>query len=144
MSTDSWRNDVLLGFESVSAALRQSVDIPAIGYSGDEKRVSFPVVSGNNIVMVSYSFDDQKKSLSRREVKLKDVLEENIAGSSAGKLVLSLDEFSIQYLYTDPVKKASEWKTEWKKKDGAFAAVRFISKVHNEEFNKTVFIPIAQ
>ena len=144
ISTDSWRNDILLGFESVSAALRQSVSIPAIGYSGDAKSVSFPAVSGNNVVEASYSFDAQKKALIRRETKLKDILEKNIDGHSDGRSVLSLDEFSVRYLYRDPLKNISEWRAEWKKADGIFAAVRFTSKTHNEEFNKTVFIPIAQ
>lgn len=144
ISTDSWRNDILLGFESVSAALRQSVNIPTIGYSGDAKSISFPIVSGNNIVRASYYFDAQKKALIRRETKLKDILEEKIDSSPEGISVLSLDEFSIQYLYRDPLSNISEWRAEWKKEDGIFAAVKFTSKTHNEEFNKTVFIPIAE
>ena len=94
--------------------------------------------------MASYSFDDQKKAFTRRDVKLKDVLEETIGGSSEGRPVISVDELSIRYLYRDPAKDVAQWKTEWKKEDGVFIAVRFISKSHNEEFNKTVFIPIAQ
>lgn len=144
VSTDHWRNDVLLGFESIAAALRQTVDIPDIGYSGDEKSLSFLTPSGNNIIKASYSFDAQKKALIRRETKLKDVSEENVDAHSDSKSVLSLDEFSIRYLYKDPLKDSSEWRTEWKKEDGIFAAVRFTSKTHNEEFNKTVFIPIAE
>jgi prepilin-type N-terminal cleavage/methylation domain-containing protein len=144
ISTDSWRNDILLGLESVSAELRQSVSIPAIGYSGDAKSVSFPAVSGNNVVRASYFFDPQKKALMRREIKSKDITEENIGSHSGARSVLSLDDFSVRYLYKDIFNDASEWRTEWKKEDGVFAAVRFTSKAHNEEFNKTVFIPVAQ
>ena len=144
ISTDSWRNDILLGFESVSAELRQSVDIPTIGFSGDAKSISFPVVSGNNIVRASYYFDAQKKTLMRRETKIENITEENAGGHSDGRPVLSLDEFSVRYLYRDPLSNISEWRAEWKKTDGVFTAIQFISKTHNEEFNKTVFIPIAQ
>ncbi|MDO8536216.1 MAG: type II secretion system protein [Candidatus Omnitrophota bacterium] len=143
ISTDSWRNDILLGFESVSAELRQGVDIPAIGYKGDAKSFSFPAPSGNSIVKASYLFDAQKKALVRSETKLKDILREDIIGSTGGKSMLYLDDFSVQYLYRDPLTEISEWKTEWKKEDGVFIAVKFTGKSHNEEFNKTVFIPIA-
>ena len=144
IGTDSWRNDMLLGFESISAALRQSVDIPAVGYSGDAKSISFLTVSGNNVVRASYYFDAQKKALMKRETKLKDISEEKVDGPSDSIRVLSLDDFSVQYLYRDPVSNVSEWRAGWNKADGVFAAVRFTSKTHNEEFNKTVFIPIAQ
>jgi len=144
ISTDSWRNDILLGFESIAAALRQTVDIPDIGYSGDEKSISFLTISGNNIIRESYSFDAQKKALTKSKTKLKDISENDKGGQAAGIPFLSLDEFSIRYLYRDHLKNTSQWRDEWKKEDGIFAAVQFTAKTHNEEFNKTVFIPIAE
>ena len=144
VSTDHWRNDLLLSFESMAAELRQSVNIPSIGYIGDVKSISFLTVSGDNIVRESYSFDAQNKSLMRGETKLKDITEEDKGGHLPYRPVLSLDEFSIQYLYRDNTNNISEWRSEWKKADGIFAAVRFTSKTHDEEFIKTVFIPIAE
>jgi hypothetical protein len=144
INTDYWRNNILLDFESISSELRQSVNVPDIGFSGDVKSVSFPTISGNNIVKITYSFDPLKKTIVRSEAGLKDVLAERISGYSPGKSILSMDEFSVKYLQRDVVKGTSEWKSEWDKEDGIFTAIKFTLKTHDEEFNKTVFIPIAE
>lgn len=141
---DLWRNDMILSLEAVSKDLRQSLDIPAIGFEGNSKTFSFPVVSGDNIVMTSYSFDAGAKVLARSQAMYKDILEEKINVSTSVKDIVSLDEFSAQYLKADKDAKTLEWKDEWKKEDGIFAAVRFKYKAHNEEFQKTIFVPIAQ
>ncbi|MDP3791112.1 MAG: type II secretion system protein [Candidatus Omnitrophota bacterium] len=139
-----WINDMVLNFETVSKELRQSLDVPAIGFEGDIKSFSFPGLSGNKIVKVSYSFDAAAKAIKRSETMIKDIIEEKMKVESVEKNAFPLDEFSAQYLKMDKDSKSLEWKDEWKKEDGIFIAVRFKGKSHNEEFQKTIFIPIAQ
>lgn len=140
-TSDFWRNDVILSFEALSSKLRQSLNIPLIGFEGSPQEISFPALSGNTIVRISYYFDVGKKSLIRKEARLKDILEEKEEISK--RSTLSLDEFSVQYLYINPETKKYEWKTSWKKEEGIFIAVKFNGKAHNELFQKTVFIPVS-
>lgn len=143
-NTDFGKNFIMLSFESISGALRQSIDMPAIGFEGGASSLSFPAISKDSVVKVSYLFDGAKKMLSRKETSLKDIIGEDTVNSPISKDIVSLDEFHIQYLYRDPLNKNLEWRGSWKKEDGIFIAVRFTGKAHNEEFRKTVFIPIAQ
>ena len=121
-----WRNDIILGLEAVSKELRQSIDMPEIGFEGDVKSFSFPSISGSKIIKVVYSFDSAGKVLKRNE-----------------KDVLSLDEFSVQYMRFDLKAGDVEWTDSWKKEDGIFTAIRFKGKSHDEEFTRTVFIPVS-
>ena len=139
-----WRNDIILGLETVSKELRQSIDIPEIGFEGQEKSFSFASISGNKIIKVVYSFDSAGKMLKRKEYAMKDIIEENIKESGIEKDILPLDDFSAQYMRFDLQTGSVEWMDSWKKEDGLFTAIRFKGKLHNEEFTRTIFIPISQ
>lgn len=141
---DSWRNSLILNLESVSKNLRRGLDVPAIGFEGDSNSFSFPALSGNNIIKTSYSYSRDTKVLTRGESMMKDIIAKKLKIDMLERDVLSLDEFTVQYLKVDKETKGLEWEDEWKKEDGIFAAIRFKGKSHNEEFQKTIFIPVSE
>lgn len=140
-ASDSRRNDVILGFESVSGEIRQGIEMPPIGYEGGPKGFSFPAVSGNTIVKIQYSFDDARKMLVRRESRLQDII--NKKSDVIEKDFLALAEFSAQYLKIGSETGTYEWKDGWSKDEGIFNAVRFKGRVKDDEFQKTVFVPVS-
>ena len=101
-------------------------------------------ISGNKIIKVVYSCDSAGKMLKRKEYAMKDIIEENIKESGIEKDILPLDDFSAQYMRFDLQTGSVEWMDSWKKEDGLFTAIRFKGKLHNEEFTRTIFIPISQ
>ncbi len=141
---DFWHSDLVLSLESVSKNLRQSLDVPGIGFEGDSNNFSFPALSGNNIIKASYSYSRDTKTLTRGESMMKDIIAKKLKIDMLQRDVLSLDEFTVQYLKVDKETKGLEWKDEWKKEDGIFAAIRFKGKSHNEEFQKTIFMPVSE
>lgn len=143
-STDNWYNNVILNFEIISKELRQSFEIPQIGFQGDSKSFSFPGLSGNTIVMITYSYDAASRYLTRSEVKLADIIEESAKIDKKEKSVFAAQELSIQYMKVDKSASSLEWVDSWKKEDGIFCAVRLKGISNGQEFQKTIFIPVAQ
>lgn len=141
---DFWHSNLVLNLESVSKNLRQSLDVPGIGFEGDSKSFSFPALSGNNIIRLSYSYSADTKTLTKGELMMKDIIAEKQKLDMVERDLFSLDEFTVQYLMIDKETKGLEWKDEWKKEDGIYAAIRFKGKSHNEEFQKTTFIPVSE
>lgn len=141
--TDLWRNNMILNLEPVSRELRQSLNIPVIGFEGNPKSFSFPSISGGKPVRAYYYFDADSKMLKRSEYTMKDIIEDKIGLAVVSRDILSLDDFSVQYMLVDTQAKDVEWVDGWKKEDGIFTAIRFKYKSHNEEFQKTVFIPVS-
>lgn len=135
------RNNALITLEMIARQLRQSVNISQIKYWGEEDVFSFPVLSGNSIVEVKYEFDSSQKILYRRQTDLADILAKKEDNSKAIQ-ILSAEEFSIKYRYFDKEMEEYEWIDEWNEKDGIFEAVRLQLKIEDNNFIKTIFLPI--
>ncbi len=135
--------DVLITLEMMAKDLRQSLDMPSIGFQGSSSEVSFSILDDNSILKVTYKFDSNENTLLRRYVYLKDIILGAEKEKYIEKRILSSEEFSLSYLCYDPENKSYSWKDEWVKDKGIFPAVRIQTKFKNEEFAKVVFIPVS-
>ena len=129
--------------ELVARDLRQSVNMPKIGFTGEGKQLSFLAFSRGSVFKITYKFDDMQKTLVRRREELKTAIDEDLQGEYTEEKFADLDDAQFSYLYFDKVKKDYAWKDVWVKKDGEPPAVRIKMKLGNEECEKTVFIPTA-
>ncbi|MFH1441617.1 MAG: type II secretion system protein [Candidatus Omnitrophota bacterium] len=137
------QTDVLINLEKICSELRQIVTIPQVVYEGSSTQISFAHVHGNSIYKVSYIFDPEEKMLVRRQADLKYILEGKEEENRTEKNLLSLDEFSLSYLYLDPEDSSYKWKDNWESADGRFLAVKIQEKLKDEEFKRTIFIPVS-
>jgi len=144
-NADLTRVDFLLTFEKVSRDFRQAVNVPLVGFEGTVNEFSFPSISDDSIVRVTYRFDGAAKMLIRRQAGLKDVSEKCEEGSVEEKDMLELEYLIFSYFYYDSDKKIYKWSEEdgWVKDQGIPIAVRLRGKFKDAEFTKTTFIPIS-
>ncbi|MCX5686337.1 MAG: hypothetical protein NTW09_02590, partial [Candidatus Omnitrophica bacterium] len=133
----------LLDLDRVAGELYRSLDIPVIGFEGKSLELSFPVVSGDSLVKAAYLFDREKKVLVRRQTSFKELLSDTIDKAYTEKEVMAPDELAFSYYEFNKDKNTGEWTAEWPKTKGIFNAVKITGKFKNEEFTKTVFIPIS-
>ncbi len=136
------RADLLLTMEQIAAELRQSVDVTQIGYEGDLYGLSFPALKGSSVVRISYEFDRESKRLLKKYASLQDISDKKEEEGTVQKTLISLDDFSAAYLLFDQEAKSYSWEEKWLVENGVFAAVRLKAKLKNEEFSKTVFLPV--
>jgi hypothetical protein len=134
---------VVFTLELVARDLRQSLNIPKIGFTGEAKQLSFLAFSRGSVFKITYKFDDMQKVLVRRREELKTAIDEDLQGEYIEEKFADLDDAQFGYLYFDKVKKDYAWKDAWAKEDGQPVAVRIKMKLGNEECEKTVFIPTA-
>ena len=140
-NTDFTQADVLLTLEKITAQLRQSVDISVIGFEGDSKNISFPVVIRNYVARLTYEFDSMDKMLRQRRSNLEDIIAKKDYTQSTEKAMVSIDDFSLRYFYFDADEGAFVWGDTWEKEKGRFIAVQIEVKVAENKYTKTVFIP---
>jgi len=137
------RYELFLSLEYISRDFRQSLYLPEVLFEGTSEEVSFPALAGDSVVKVTYKFDPQEKALLRKEVGLKAVFSGTEKESAAEKQVLSLGELSFSYLYKDTEKKSYSWVDAWEKGKGIFVAIKLKGRFKDNEFTKTIFIPIS-
>ncbi|MFA6350113.1 MAG: prepilin-type N-terminal cleavage/methylation domain-containing protein [Candidatus Omnitrophota bacterium] len=135
--------ELLLGFETVSRDLRQSMDIAKIGFEGDARSLSFPALASGKIVKMTYSFDPDGAILKAYYIALKDIDSLKTDENSIKKTLFKADELSFAYLYYDMDKGAYIWADSWKKEDGRFIAVKIQAKLKGNTFAKTIVSPIS-
>ncbi|MDD4954341.1 MAG: type II secretion system protein [Candidatus Omnitrophica bacterium] len=137
--------EALIGFEKIAKDLRQSLNLPDIGFEGGPSEVSFPLLEGNMIAKITYRFDPEKKTVFRERVYLKDIMspEAKEELERTEKEFFYPEEFSLEYLSYVLVAKSYTWQKKWTKAEGIFSAVRIKAKFGNEELEKTVLIPVS-
>jgi prepilin-type N-terminal cleavage/methylation domain-containing protein len=134
--------NLLLTLEQLCSELRQSVDVAQIGFEGDFYKFSFPALKGSSVVKITYVFDRNRKVLLKEYVSLQDIIDKKEEEKVSERQLASLDDFSVAYLLYDKEAKTYSWENSWVKDNGVFAAVRLKAKLKDEEFTKTVFLPI--
>lgn len=142
-------SDLILTLEKISRELRQSIDLPNIGYEatvedlGDAKaqQFSFPALIGDSVTKITYRFDPQEKRLLRGELLLADIIAGKEKEKYAERAMLDLEELQINYFYFDKETKNSVWQDFWKKEDGVFQLIKLNGKYNGEEFTKIILIP---
>ncbi|MFA5116005.1 MAG: type II secretion system protein [Candidatus Omnitrophota bacterium] len=136
------KNNLLLVLEEICSELRQSADITQVGFEGDFYKFSFPVLKGDSAVRMTYEFNRDEKVLLKKSVSLADILDKKEEEGLAEKKMASLDDFSVSYLLYDAQEKTYSWENSWDEDSGVFAAIRLKAKLNDEEFTKTVFLPV--
>lgn len=129
-------NNVLFDLEKFTREIRSSFLIPQIGYLGEEREVSFPLVKNDTVIRVTYRFDKEEKKLYRKEELLEDIIEKNNKFSE--ELFAVLDDVSFSYFFVQETKFV--WAGAWKN-PGSFYAIKIKIKFKDEEITKTIFIP---
>lgn len=142
-NADVYSNELLLNLEGISRDLRQSVYISKVGYEGKAAELSFLTFVGDTAMKVTYKFDVMQKAFVCRRMQLEDALSEELQGNYTERRVASLDAFSLSYFYFDKEKEGYAWKDSWERSEGIPAAVRINAKLKDEEYVKTVLIPIS-
>lgn len=137
------QGDVFIAMERMAEDLRQSADIPEIGFEGEDNWVSFPVRIGGDVSKVVYLFDPSGKGVFRRQIPLTDISEEDSHGSYEQRRALSADKFVLEYFAFDQNRSAYFWDYVWEKSEEPFSAIRLLIEKNEKVFTKTVFIPMA-
>jgi len=132
-----------LDMDRIAEELYRSLDIPVIGFEGKDLELSFPVMSGDSLAKAAYVFDREKNILVRRETSFKELISDKKEKAYTEKEIMALDSCEFAYYEFNKEKNAGEWIAEWPKKKGIFNAVKITGKFKDEEFTKTVFIPIS-
>ena len=114
-----------------------------IGFEGKIDEFAFPDLTGNSIVKIIYKFEPVDKILLRRQVGIQDIIDDKADENYSERKIISLDEFTLSYLYFDSENDKYVWADTWTKDKGIFSAVKLKAKIGNEELIKTIFIPIA-
>lgn len=140
-NSDFVYNNGLLTLEIFAKELRQSIKSGVIAFEGEEDRLSFPTLKGNSIVKITYLFNSQKNLLLRKQVKIRDILD-NREDSAIEREVLSLNGFFLSYFYFDQDKEEYLWINSWDK-EGIFKAVKIEAIINGIQVSKTIFIPVA-
>ena len=134
--------DNVFAVEKLAKELRQAQDLTDIGFEGKSNEVSFPVLSGDSILKVTYKFDSMGRALMRGQVDFRDILAGKEQENYRERKVAELDECAFSYLAHDLSKDEYAWADGWEKELGVFPAIRIQGKLKGEEYNKTIFMPL--
>ncbi|MDD4899803.1 MAG: prepilin-type N-terminal cleavage/methylation domain-containing protein [Candidatus Omnitrophica bacterium] len=134
--------DNVFTIEKLAKELRQAQDLSDIGFEGDANEVSFPVLSGDSILKVTYRFDSMQRSLMRGQVDFRDILAGKEQENYTERKVAELDSLVFNFLERDLSKDEYAWADGWEKESGVFPAIKLQGKLKGEEYNKTIFMPI--
>ena len=135
--------DVALVLEKIAKELRQSADINLIPFEGTVSQISFPTISGNSILKVTYGFNSSQGILSRGQIELKDIVDGKEKENYSEKKIIYLEKCSLNYLYLDDAAKELIWTDKLEKEKGIPKAVKITLELKNEKYDKLVFIPIS-
>jgi prepilin-type N-terminal cleavage/methylation domain-containing protein len=106
----------LLRTEKLSRELRQAFNSGDIPFSASKNKIQFPSIIDSDICRIIYSFDQNKKILSRSGDKLTDILaaDKKELEPKFSSYLSGIDELTFSYLIFDLSKNAYTWKEEWK------------------------------
>lgn len=131
----------ILDLGMIARDLRQSVDVPAIGFEGDAGSFSFPAVDKGDVVKVTYARDPASGILTRRVQSLASIMAGQSPERKMTKEALSADQVSFQYLNREGAD--GVWVDVWSKDKGIFSAVKLEGVFKGEPFSKIIIIPLA-
>jgi prepilin-type N-terminal cleavage/methylation domain-containing protein len=129
-----------LGLEKFSQEARQALDFSKIGFTGKSNEISFPFLSGEEILKITYFFD--QNALLRKQESFKDILEKK-EQATIKTLLSGLEDLKFSFAYQEVGKTEYSWKDVWDKdkEKGIPAIVKMELKTKDANFTKTVIIP---
>ncbi|MDP8258019.1 MAG: prepilin-type N-terminal cleavage/methylation domain-containing protein [Candidatus Aadella gelida] len=109
-------------------------------FEGDEKSLSFPTVSGVDIVYVTYTYSPGKDALMREEV----VDTESLKAKKRKKKtkMFEAEKLEFSYLYPDDDENMGGWTESFSEiDDGPPRAIKIDVKRNKEKKTKIIFMP---
>jgi len=141
------RKRVILRMEKISQDLRQALNFPKVGFSAEDHRITFPVLSSNDeILKVTYYFEDGalfQKHERFKEPKLQEDEEEEGVEVKPRKLLSGVKELKFEFAYQGISIDKYEWRDAWNKSYGLPIAVKMEIKAKDADLTKTVVIPVS-
>lgn len=140
---------IVLKLEKLAREIRQTFKYENIGFAGDKEKIYFAQVLDSELVRITYSFDKDKKTLSRGVNSLEEILEEK--EDKEKKLepeytayLSNIADLSFSYFYFDTEENAHLWKEEWKEEEGLPLAIKLEIETQDEKnYAETIFIPVS-
>lgn len=142
--TSGEERSYLLRIEKLSRELRQAFNSSDIAFSADKNKIQFASVIDSDICRVIYSFDQDKKILSRCNDKLADILaaDKKELDPQFLSYLSDIDSLTLSFLIFDLSKNAYTWKEEWKESILPIAVkVTITSKA--KTYATIIIIPVA-
>ncbi len=137
---DFARSERILDLELIARDLRQSLNLPAIGFEGTANTFSFPAVDGGEVVRVTYAVDAGAGQVKRRVGLFSEILAGHTDSFVREETALTAQKIVFKYYYADD--SGSSWLEVWPKDKGTFRAIRVEGESQGEPFVKTIIIPV--
>ena len=130
-----------ISFEKVKRELAGYLrDFDEIEFKGDKETLTFPYVSGLEIVEMSYSFNKGDHCLLRKTTKFSESLKDKMSGKVTK--LFDAEDIELAYLFYEEEKDAGGWISSFlAKENGIPLAVRFNITRNGKKFSRFVFIP---
>lgn len=115
-------------------------DFEDIAFEGEKDEVSFPRISGTDILRISYSFNKGRREFLKKVIKLNDIFKGKTAEITTK--LFDARNIKLHYLFFDEVEKEANWVSSFSEKDdGVPEAIRIDITRNNEEISEYIFIP---
>lgn len=112
-------------------------DFEDINFEGDKKELSFPCMSGYQIVTVTYSFDKGRKALTRKEQKFSESLKDEMEAKK--RTLLEADDINFSYLLYDDTENEGSWVTKFSEEEKEIPDIVKVD-IRKDDRTKTVFV----
>ena len=139
--TDMHQRKTLLRLEKISLDLHQALNFSKIGFTGQKNEVSFPLLSGDKILKISYYYEGN--SLYFKGENFSDIIENRKNDIKPKELLSGIEDLTFSFAYQEPDKNEYSWKDNWKKTEGIPLVVKIELKLKNAIFTKTIPIPVS-
>ncbi|MFH1836543.1 MAG: hypothetical protein ABH862_00320 [Candidatus Omnitrophota bacterium] len=115
-----------------------------VEFEGDQKKLSFPAVSGNNIIEVTYTFKPGKDALIRETSKVSESLKES--GEKTKTILFEAQSLKFSYLYPEETEEGMEGLGGWtdsfsEEEDGPPKAIKMEIKKDGKKEERIIFLP---
>ncbi|MBL7069217.1 MAG: prepilin-type N-terminal cleavage/methylation domain-containing protein [Candidatus Omnitrophica bacterium] len=130
-----------IGTEKIRMELSAYIrDFGDIEFEGKMEELTFPSISGLDILKITYEFDKNGDVLLKKAVKYSDSLKEKMNEEITE--LLEAEDVEFYYLFYDPEEDTAQWVSDFTKEDnGIPEAVRLDITKDGEEFSEYVFLP---
>jgi len=131
----------VISTEKMKAELMGYVrDFKEIPLEGEKARLTFPSISPEGIVALTYKFDKGRKALVQEEVKFSDSLKDKMK-PKRGRL-FSADKTTFSYLLLNSTKTSASWNNSFSaEKDGIPQAIRMEATIDGVKKEAYIFLP---
>ena len=91
---DLARANAMMALETIARDVRQSVNVPALGFKGEAQKMSFPCITSRAAAHVTYLFRDADQTIRRQQMDLGEALEENLQPDMQERTITAAEGFA--------------------------------------------------